>query len=73
MEKLEMVQIALRELGDVQAEAITAFVDEKFQTRIEPRFIPLFKASIRERARAEALRQAARAAAEQMKAVTPAT
>ena len=65
MDKLEMVQVALRELGDVKAEEITAFVEERFQTRIEPKFIPLYKASIREKARSEAVRQAARAAVAQ--------
>lgn len=62
MDKLEMVQVALRELGDVKAEEIASFVAEKFQTKIEPKFIPLYKASIREKARSEAVRQAARAA-----------
>ena len=62
MEKLEMVQVALRELSDVKAEEITAFVEEKFQTKIEPKFIPLFKASIQAKTRSEAVRQAARAA-----------
>ena len=39
MDKLEMVQVALRELGDVKAEEITAFVEERFQTRIEPKLL----------------------------------
>ena len=31
MDKLEMVQVALRELGDVKSEEITAFVEERFK------------------------------------------
>ena len=69
MDKLEMVQVALRELGDVKSEEITAFVEERFKARIEPKFIPLYKASIQAKARSEAVRQAARATVAQ----TPAT
>jgi hypothetical protein len=62
MDKLEMVQIALRELGDVPAQELSAFIEKRHGVRIEPKFIPIFKASIRDKARLEAARLAARAA-----------
>jgi hypothetical protein len=65
MDKLEMVQTALRELGDVSAQALSSFIERRHGVRIEPKFIPLFKASIRDKERLEAERRAARAAAEQ--------
>ena len=68
MTKLEMVQVAMRQLGDVPADSLAAFVAEKFGARIEPKFIPVFKASIREQERVAAVRQAAREAADQAKA-----
>jgi predicted SprT family Zn-dependent metalloprotease len=42
-----MVRYALAELGDVSANALCAFVEQKHGVRIEPRFIPVYKASIR--------------------------
>jgi hypothetical protein len=56
MDKLELVQIALRKLGDPSA-----------AERIEPKFIPIAKASLRQKIRPEAARHAARAAPEQAK------
>jgi hypothetical protein len=67
MDKLEIVQIALRELGDVSAQELSAFIEKKHGVRIEPKFIPVYKASIRDKIRLEAARQEARAAAEQTK------
>jgi len=72
MDRLELVQIALRELGDVPAQEVSAFIEKRHGVKIEPKFIPLFKASLRDRLRLEAARQAARAAAEQVKEERPA-
>jgi hypothetical protein len=63
MDKLELVQIALRELGGVPAQELSAFIEKRHGVRIEPKFIPIFKASIRDKLRLEAARLAARAAA----------
>jgi len=71
MVKLELVQIALRELGEVTARELSAFIEKTHGVKIEPKFIPLFKASIRDRIRLEAVRQAARASVEQDKTETP--
>jgi hypothetical protein len=67
VDKLEIVQIALRELGDVTAQELSAFIEKTHGLKIEPKFIPLYKASIRDKMRLEATRVAARAAAEQAK------
>jgi len=47
MTKLEMVQAALSELGGTSAENLVAFVEKKFGVTIEPKFIPLYKATLR--------------------------
>ena len=65
MDKLEMLQIALRELGDVSAQELSAFIERRYGVKIEPKFIPIFKASLRDKIRLEAARQAARVAAQQ--------
>jgi hypothetical protein len=50
---------------------LSAFIEEQHGVRIEPKFIPIFKASIRDEQRLEAARQAARAAAEQAQTQPP--
>jgi hypothetical protein len=68
MDKLELVQLALRELGDVSAQDLSGFIQNRHAVNIDPKFIPLYKATIRDKLRLEAARQAARTAAEQAKA-----
>jgi predicted SprT family Zn-dependent metalloprotease len=57
MTKLEMFEEALQVLGDASAETLAAFIQKKHSETIDPRFIPLFVASIRDRNRLEALRR----------------
>jgi len=61
MDKLELVQTALRELGNVSAQELSAFIEKKHGVRIEPKFIPVFRASISSKLRLEVARRAARA------------
>lgn len=61
MDRIEMVQLAMRELGDAANDSLAAFVLKRFGVRIEARFMPLFRASIRDKQRMDAARQAARA------------
>lgn len=53
-----MVQIALRELGNVTADKVTAFVAKRFGVRIAPKFIPLYRATLRDKERRAAARLA---------------
>ena len=73
MDKLELVQIALRELGDVSAQELASLIEKKYGVSMEPKFIPLYKAGIRDKLRLEAAQQAARGTEEQRKAQAPAT
>ena len=57
IDKLEIVRMALRELGEANAQDLSAFIDERFNVKIEPKYIPLFKASIRDKDRMHALRE----------------
>jgi hypothetical protein len=72
VDKLELVQIALQEFGDVSAQELCSFIEEKHGVRIEAKFIPLYKASLRDKLRVESARQAARLVVEQAKAEEPA-
>jgi hypothetical protein len=67
MDKLELVQVALRELGNASAQELSSFVARTHGVVIEPKYIPLFKASIRHKQQLNAVRQAARETAEQVK------
>lgn len=67
MDKLEMVRLALRELGDVPAQELAAYIETRYGVKIDAKFIPLYKASLRDKLRLEAARQAARAVVEPSK------
>ena len=71
MDKLELVQIALRELGDASVQELSSFIEQKYGVKIDPMFIPIFKASIRDKLRLEAARQVARATVEQAPPLIP--
>jgi len=60
MDRLELVQLALRDLGDVPAADLSAFIEQQHGVRIEPRYIPIFKASLRDKQRQEAMRSLAK-------------
>jgi hypothetical protein len=47
MDKVEAVRLALAELCDVPAAELVAFVERAYGVRIEARFLPVVKASIR--------------------------
>lgn len=72
MDKLELVQFALGQIGDVSSRELSEFIEKQHGVKIEPKFIPLYKASLRDKLRLEAARQAARAALEQAKTEPPA-
>jgi len=67
MTKLELVEMAMQELGDVSAQELSAFIEQKKGVKIEPKFIPVFKASIRGKAALESARAARASAAESAK------
>jgi len=48
-DKLELVRQALAELGDVSAEELATFIERRHGLRIDPRYIPLMRASLRGR------------------------
>ena len=47
MDKVEAVRLALAEVGDVPAAELVAFVERVYGVRIDARFLPVIKASIR--------------------------
>lgn len=67
MNKLELVQVALRELGNASAQDVSSFIAKMHGVMIEPKYIPRFRVSVRRREPLTAARQAAREAAEQVK------
>lgn len=64
MTKLDMVQQAKEALGNVTPEELATYVQTEHGERIEPRFIPFFLASIRDRLHLAALRKDRAAAAQ---------
>jgi len=60
MTKLEMVQSAVAALGEVPAEALAAFVEERYRVQIPAKFVPVYVATVQDRIRLAANREAAR-------------
>jgi len=58
----------LAELGDVPVQELSGFIEKRHGVKIEWKFIPIFKLSLRDKLRLEAARQEARAALEKAKA-----
>ena len=56
MNMIEAVRLALAEVGDVTADELAAFVKARYGVTVEPRFVPVIKATLRDKERmAEAL------------------
>lgn len=72
MDKVELVQIALRELGNVSAQELSSFIEKRHGVLIEPRFIPIFNASLRAQNQLEQSRQASKAVLQRIQAQSPA-
>ncbi len=54
----EAVRRTLHDHGDVPAPELVALVEERFGVKVDPRFVPLIKATIRNKAEAVARRSA---------------
>jgi hypothetical protein len=57
MTKVDMMREAVKELGDAPAEALAGYIENKHGVKINPKFVPILKASVRERELLEAFRQ----------------
>lgn len=63
MNKVEMMREALKELGEATPDDLAAFVHTRYGVKVEPRFIPILKASVRDKEMLEDFRQKVKAAA----------
>lgn len=60
MTPLEAVEKVLAENGSVSNEKLAVLVKKKFGIQIELKYLPLYRATIQEKVRAERVRQEAR-------------
>ena len=60
MKLIEFFRLALAEIGDVSAAELSAHLEKKHGVKIEPAFIPLFKATLQDLERTNKLRQDAK-------------
>ena len=65
MTPLEAVENAIAEVGSVSPEKLATFVKRRFGIQVEPKFIPLYRATIQEKTRTVKVRLEARRIAEQ--------
>ena len=66
-DKEELVRQALAEVGEESSEELARFIEQHYGVRIDPRFVPVLRASLRERDLLEGARAHAKAVVEQAK------
>lgn len=59
MNRMEIFRQAFSELGDAPSQDLSSFIQQKYGVTIEPKFVPLFKATIRDIEKMTRQRQAA--------------
>ena len=62
MTNVDMVNTAIQKLGDVSSAELADFVKKTFGVNISPKFIPIYRESIRDKERLEKVRHAAKTA-----------
>lgn len=60
MKPMELFRNVVAEVGDVSAAELSAHLEKKHGVKIEPAFIPLFKATLQDLERTNKLRQDAK-------------
>jgi hypothetical protein len=65
MTTIELVQQAMAVKGEATSEEIAEFIERWHGVKIEPKFIPIYKASIRDKQMQEGKRREAKAMAEE--------
>src|SRR5262245_29191629 len=46
MDRMDAFRLAVAELGDAPAQKLSSFIERRFGIKIEPKFIPIFRASL---------------------------
>ena len=62
MDQVEIVRVALAEVGDLPADELAAFAQARFGVKLNPLIVPVLKATLRDRERLAASRTAREAA-----------
>ena len=60
MKPMDLFRLAVAEIGDASAEELSAHLENKHAIKIEPAFIPIFKATLQQLERANKIRQDAK-------------
>jgi hypothetical protein len=60
MKPMELFQCAVAEIGDVSASELSEYLEKKHGVKIEPAFIPLFRATLEDLERTNKLRHDAK-------------
>ena len=60
MKPMELFRLAVAEIGDASAEELSAHLENKHGVKIEPAFIPIFKATLQQLERTARVRQDAK-------------
>jgi hypothetical protein len=65
MTKVEMMRQAVKELGEATAADLAIFIEQMYGVKIDPKVIPILRASVRDREMLERFHEKGKAAGEQ--------
>ena len=60
MSQMEAFRLAIAEIGDAPAAELSSFIQDKYGVRIDPRYIPVLRATLHDKERMARFRQPAR-------------
>jgi hypothetical protein len=60
MNRTELFRLALAEIGDAPSAELSSFIQGKYGVRIDPRYIPVLRATLQDKERMARFHQSAR-------------
>jgi hypothetical protein len=60
MSQMEAFRLAIAEIGDAPAVELSSFIQDKYGVMIDPRFVPVIRATLQDKERMARFRQSAR-------------
>ena len=60
MNRTELFRLALAEIGDAPSAELSSFIQDKYGVRIDPRYIPVLRATLQDKERMARFRQSSK-------------
>lgn len=60
MSQIEAFRLAIAQIGDAPSADLSSFIQDKYGVRIDPRFVPVIRATLQDKEKMARFRQSAR-------------